>query len=413
MSTRPATAARQSSAGSHAVTRGEALHATTRGEALHAMTRWEELHATTRGEALHPVTRGEALHAVTRWEALGTSAVLALTRAGALPAARAIVERELDLIDRACSRFRTDSDLSRVNARAGHTVKVDPLLIEALEVALRAAQLTGGDVDPTVGVALELAGYDRDWRLLEPVPANGRVDRAPHDPVVRTPRVRAHVRAGWQAIRLNRALATVAIPRGVKLDLGATAKAWAADRASRAVHEATGAGALLSLGGDIATAGAPPAGGWRVHVTDDHRAGPDAPGQRIAIQSGGLATSSTAVRRWSHRGQTMHHLIDPATGAPARGPWRTVSVAAIDCTDANIASTAALVRGASAPRWLRELNLPARLVSNAGEVLTVGSWPAEAQAIEEQLDQAQPGDPEPTASELDEVWPADAHRSAA
>lgn len=308
------------------------------------------------------------------WEALGTSAVLALTDERALPQARAIVQRELDLIDRACSRFRSDSDLSRVNGHAGETVQVDAVLVDALDVALRAARITDGAVDPTVGMALELAGYDRDWRLLE-APAAG--DRS-----AAIPCLRARARPGWQAIELNRARRTVRIPCGVKLDLGATAKAWAADRASRAVYEATGAGTLVSLGGDIATCGPAPANGWRVRVTDDHRAGPHAPGQTIAIHSGGLATSSTAVRRWRHEGHAMHHVIDPATAAPADGPWRTVSVAAIDCADANIASTAALVRGQAAPEWLAGLGVPARLVSHEGAVLVLGGWPADPAGID-------------------------------
>ncbi len=98
------------------------------------------------------------------WEALGTSVELVVSDGDELARARAIVERGLDEIDRACSRFREDSELTRVNAHAGRTVEADPLLIEAIEVALRAAELTDGDVDPTVGVALELAGYDRDGR---------------------------------------------------------------------------------------------------------------------------------------------------------------------------------------------------------------------------------------------------------
>ena len=112
-------------------------------------------------------------------------------------------------------------------------------------------------------------------------------------------------------------------------------------------------------------------------MTDDHRSDPSAPGQTISIRSGGLATSSTAVRRWSHGGQTMHHIIDPATGAPVRETWRTVSVAAADCTEANIATTAALVRAGAAPDWLAALGLPARLVGWDGGVRTVGDWPAE------------------------------------
>jgi thiamine biosynthesis lipoprotein ApbE len=352
--------------------------------------------------------------ATARWEALGSSVVLRVTDPLWLPRASAILARELDAIDRACSRFREDSDLSRVNAHAGgRPVRVAPLLIEALELALRAAELTEGDVDPTVGAALVLAGYDRDFSLLgrahEPPREAGRPDaqrpdaeprRLASDGIpgspngarplspsgARPPSLIARLRSGYATVKLDPVLGSVHVPRGILLDLGATAKAWAADRGARAVHEAAQCGVLVSLGGDIATAGIAPAGGWRIHVTDDHRDGPHAPGQTIAIASGGLATSSTAVRRWrrpSHPGcvpaaTTMHHIIDPARGAPVLGPWRTVSVAAADCADANIASTAALVRGERAPRWLDRLGLPARLVAHDGAVLQVGGWPDQA-----------------------------------
>lgn len=320
---------------------------------------------------------------VSSWEALGTSAVLVVNDERTLARARAIVEGQLVHVDWACSRFRADSELSRLNANAGRWTTVDSTLIEAIDLALRAARLTDGDVDPTVGLALELAGYDRDWRLLDPPSIEAQTASA-HDPErseLGAPRVNATLRPGWQAIKVDRTRPAVRLPRGVKLDLGATAKAWAADRASRAVHDATGQGTLVSLGGDISTCGPAPAGGWSVHVTDDHRASVSAPGQRIAIDGGGLATSSVAVRRWAHEGLAMHHIIDPSSGAPANGPWRTVSVAAIDCADANIASTAALVRGASAPGWLDSLSLPARLVRHDGSVMTVGAWPAEARSV--------------------------------
>jgi FAD:protein FMN transferase len=301
------------------------------------------------------------------WEALGTRVVLRMTDPQGLAVARAAVERELCAIDRACSRFRTDSELSRANALAGRPVKVSALFAQALEVALRAAQLTDGDVDPTLGRALELAGYDRDWRLLAPAGAES-ADRAP---------ITARVRAGWLTVKLDRVNRMLRVPAGIRLDLGATAKAWAADRAADAACAAAGCGALVSVGGDIATAGRAPAGGWRIHVTDDHRSDPSAPGQTVCVVGGGLATSSTAVRRWSHAGQTMHHIIDPATQAPVARTWRTVSVAAASCTDANIATTGALVRCGRAPAWLAELGMPARLTAWSGRVITVGDWPAE------------------------------------
>jgi thiamine biosynthesis lipoprotein ApbE len=316
---------------------------------------------------VHPRSTVSGELASTSWEALGSSVVLRLTDPAALPTARARVESELDAIDRACSRFRPDSELSRVNARAGRPVQASPLLIEALEVALRAAELTGGDVDPTVGRALELAGYDRDWRLL----------RAPLDEP-EPPAISARVKAGWRTVALDRPTSSIRIPRGVRLDLGATAKAWAADRAAAAAAAASGCGVLVSLGGDIATSGPAPPSGWWIRVTDDHRSDSSAPGQTISISSGGLATSSTAVRRWSHGGHTMHHIIDPGTGTPVRTSWRTVSVAAADCAEANIATTAALVRSDAAPEWLAGLGLPARLVGWDGRIRTVGDWPVDA-----------------------------------
>jgi thiamine biosynthesis lipoprotein ApbE len=308
--------------------------------------------------------------AKTSWQALGTSAVLVVGEPDALTQAQSIVEHELDRIDRACSRFREDSELTRLNAHAGRAVRVAPLLVHATEVALRAAELTEGDVDPTIGRALELAGYVRDWRLLD---HTSSTMAGPPRTVRRT--VRASFRSGWRTVEVDRGRTTLRIPAGVKLDLGATAKAWAADRASQAVYDAIGCGVLVGLGGDIATAGQPPARGWTIHVTDDHRAGAQAPGQTISIEGGGLATSSTTVRRWSHQGQAMHHIIDPSTGAPARSVWRTVSVAALDCADANIAATAAIVRGLDAPTWLEGMGLPARLVDRNGKVHTVGAWP--------------------------------------
>lgn len=312
------------------------------------------------------ITRGpRSAPSRARWRALGTGAELLVgADEQALARARAAVEAWLDAVDRACSRFRPDSDLSRLNRAGGKATVVSPLLVEATKLALRAARLTDGDVDPTLGVALELAGYDRDWAEIERQP---RLAAAAH--------VRVRVRPGWTQVSLDERSSAIRLPRGVKLDLGATAKAWAADKAALAAFKASGGGTLVALGGDLATAGPAPAEGWRVHVTDDHRDGPYAPGQTVAIRGGAIATSSTSVRRWRRGGQAMHHIIDPATAAPARTPWRTVSVAAADCADANIAATAAIVRGERAVAWLAQAGLPARLVANDGEVVTVGDWP--------------------------------------
>ena len=182
---------------------------------------------------------------------------------------------------------------------------------------------------------------------------------------------------GWRRVRVDRSSSSVQLPAGVVLDLGATAKALCADRAAGAAGAITGSGVLVSLGGDIAVAGEGPRGGWRIRVTHDHAAGLDAPGRTVTITSGGLATSSTSVRRWSRGGQTVHHLVNPATGLPAAECWRTVTVAAATCVSANVASTRAIVLGPAAPAWLARQRLPARLADPAGAVTVVAGWPSD------------------------------------
>ncbi len=306
--------------------------------------------------------------------------MLRVSDPAALAAARTHVERELDAIDLACSRFRDDSELTRVNRSDGRPVVVSELLIGALELALEGARLTGGAVDPTIGRVLELAGYDRDRRLLAERIGSASEGLGGATPAGAGPdcgAITVRRQAGWQAVVVDRARSRVRVPRGVHLDLGATAKGWAADRAALLAAWAGDCGALVGIGGDIATAGTPPFGGWRVHVTDDHRSPPTAPGQTVAIRSGGLATSSVAVRQWRRGGRLMHHIIDPRTGEPADTPWRTVSVAAASCAEANIAATAALVKGSDAPGWLERHALPARLVGRDGQVRHLGQWPSQ------------------------------------
>jgi thiamine biosynthesis lipoprotein len=312
-----------------------------------------------------------ALGSTETWDALGTTAVLRHD-GPANVAARAAVERELDAIDAAASRFRADSELSRLNAMTGpgaRTLVAGPLFAQAVRLAIHAADASGGAVDPTLATELAALGYDRDWHELIALPTGAPLGDGGRIVVYRRRRQR------WQEIEVTGDPARVTLPAGVQLDLGATAKALAADRAARAAHEAGALGVLVSLGGDIATCGPEPAGGWVIHVTDDHRDGPDAPGQTIAIRSGGVATSSIVTRRWQHGGQTMHHILDPRSGLPARGPWRTVSVAAATCAEANIASTAAMVLGDDAPAWLAEQGLPARLVALDGSATVQGGWP--------------------------------------
>lgn len=295
--------------------------------------------------------------------ALGTTARVVVTRGAEIATARGELERVLDDVDAACSRFRVDSELMRVNRSPNQLCRVGSVFVEALDVALRAARLTNGHVDPTLGVAMRALGYDRDFTTLAKAgDASERVLPLPAAP-------------DWTSVHLDREARTVRVPAGLELDLGATAKAYAADRAARLVHERVGGGVLVSLGGDVAVAGSGPHGGWAVRVTDDHRAGPAAPGETIAIDDGGIATSSTTARRWTRGDDELHHIIDPSTRQPAAGCWRTASVTARSCVDANTASTAAIVLGPKAPAWLSGLGLPARLVSVSGEVTRVGRWP--------------------------------------
>jgi thiamine biosynthesis lipoprotein ApbE len=297
--------------------------------------------------------------------ALGTFATLLVTDPDALIPAHDVLAWELAAVDAACSRFRRDSELWRVSHAGGRPVAVSELFADALATALDAAELTDGDVDPTCGQSLVRLGYDRDF-------ADARRRTGP----LCQPPMPA---GGWRRVELDRSRLTVRVPSGILLDLGATAKALAADRASAAIEAATGGGVLVNLGGDLRVAGDPPPGGWRVGIADD--AGFDAstasvqPRQVVMISDGGLATSSTLGRAWRRGGAELHHIVDPATGRPARTCWRTVSVAAASCAGANIAATAAILRGERAIRWLEDLRLPARLVRQDGTAVTTAGWP--------------------------------------
>ena len=181
---------------------------------------------------------------------------------------------------------------------------------------------------------------------------------------------------GWRAIEFDPRARTIGLPKGVEIDLGSTGKALASDLAAKVALAAMGnGGVLVSLGGDIATAGDAPAGGWRILVAEDSDTPPDSDGEVIALHDGAIATSSTTVRTWRRGEIALHHLIDPRTGVSVESPWRTASVVAATCVDANLAATAAIVRGASAPEWLDGLGLAARLVGMTGDVHRLGSWP--------------------------------------
>lgn len=309
------------------------------------------------------MSTGTQPFAAADWRALGCAVRLAVTDPAALSDARQALVTWLAQVDYACSRFRDDAEVMALDHSPGRETPISDVLAGAIAAALRGAELTDGDVDPTVGSALAGLGYDRDFTLV-------KHDGSPVKLVVRPV-------PGWRRITFDAEQQTLAVPSGIRLDLGATAKAWAADRAAADLAAEFGCGALVGLGGDIAVAGPAPEDGWSVRIqdrTDDPD--PDAPHTSVLIRDGGLATSGTAARRWSRSGGTLHHIVNPHTGLSARTPWRTVSVTAASCLDANIASTAAVIRGTRAPAWLAECGLDARLLAEDGTVCTVGRWPA-------------------------------------
>jgi FAD:protein FMN transferase len=284
------------------------------------------------------------------WEQWSCRMRLVVTDGSVLPAARELVDSYLAKVDDAANRFRDDAEIVRLASRTGW-VTLSPTLADLLGEALEAARFSDGDVDPTVGAAMRRIGYDRDLELV--TGGSGPV-RAVVRPVPGHRRVRL---VGGQVHR----------PVGTELDLGATAKAVAADRAAELVHKAFGTGVLVALGGDIATAGPSPAGGWQVVVEDGD--------EQVGLPGGAIATSSTVARRWQRGARTFHHVVDPRTGQPARRVWRTVTVAAGTCLHANTVTTASLVRGERAFEWVRELGLPARFVREDGRVVTTPGWP--------------------------------------
>lgn len=325
----------------------------------------------------------------TTFAALGSTATLVVTSSDRLDRGVQLLRAELADLDQACSRFRPDSEISWLHTQAGSAVTVSPLLADALAVALRAAALTEGLVDPTVGQAVRDLGYDRDFthitdaHLTNSHLTDSDPDSDPHsgpdsDPGSDVSAERPALSApGWWRVLLDHPLRRVLLPRDVTLDLGATAKAFGADRAAARLGRELGCGVLVSLGGDISVVGETPPGGWRIGLGDDHREAAVHPDVSIAITSGALATSSIAGRAWRRGGRQVHHIVDPRTGDIPEPVWRTATVAAGNCVDANTASTAAIVLGRDAPEWLAQRELPARLVGVSGEVLPVAAWPTD------------------------------------
>jgi FAD:protein FMN transferase len=272
---------------------------------------------------------------VRTFNAMGCEVVLGGADGAEMRAIRALFEHR----EQVFSRFRPGSELSRVNRAGAPTVAVSGLFAETVADALRAAAQTRGLVDPTLGVALEEAGYDRDFALM-------RSDDRPAGP---------GVPGCVGAVELHGRL--LSRPSDVKLDLGGVVKARAVDDALRLI---AGPG-FVAAGGDVAARG------------DTVIAVPG--GNALRLHRGGVATSGTTRRRWRRNGRVQHHLIDPATGRSSDSIWNLVTVAAASCRDADVAAKAAFLLGVDGPAWLDEQNLPGRFSSAAGEA-TNRTWQA-------------------------------------
>lgn len=294
------------------------------------------------------------------WQDWSCHVRLTVTNGALLDRARRLLSDLMSEVEGSASRFVPTSEVSRVNQAAGLLVPVTRRTIELVDVARRGAEVTDGLVDPTVGAHVVHAGYAEDIELVR--------DRLVITPDSATPR-----RADWRSIQVDHDLSRIGVPAGIALDLGATTKSWTADTAAQAVA-ALGTGVLVEIGGDVAVAGHKPSP-WQIRVSE--QAGE--PGEQAGLTSGGLATSSSAGRRWRTPHGTAHHIIDPRTGEPAVGPWRTATVWASNAVEANVASTAAIILGEDAQSFLAECGHPARLVGHDGHVQTVGAWPTTKQ----------------------------------
>lgn len=293
----------------------------------------------------------------TDWQVWTMTARLVMTDARALPEARSLVEEYVSKVDMAASRFRPDSEVRTVaSGRSNRPVPISPLLTELVNIALDAARATRGAVDPTVGNALVRLGYGERFES----PAAG----SPGPSLTRQHRV------SWRDVQLERGLLTV--PRGLLLDLGATAKAHVVDHCAELLAARFGGGVLMSIGGDLRACGEGPAQGWNVLVQD----GQSEPASYVRLHgSVAVTTSSTLKRTWQSGLERLHHIVDPTSWRSAAPVWRTVSVAAPTCLAANTWSTAAIVRGARAVEQLDATGFAARLVASDGSVRHIGGWP--------------------------------------
>lgn len=250
------------------------------------------------------------------------------------------VERLFASVERRLSRFNPASELSQLNAASQDVFIASPPLIDAVEVALWAANATAGLYDPTLLDALESAGYDRSFERIEsPEPLS------PTAPVLasKAELAAAHSRPfSYRSIQVNRARRQITRPAGLRLDLGGMGKGWTVDRAADALQ---GLGPfLINAGGDLFAYHSPPGtNGWPIEIS--HPLNPEQTVAQIELHHRALATSTIARRRWRHNGQVRHHLIDPRTGRPAQTDAISVSVTAPRTVIAEVYAKTALILG--------------------------------------------------------------------
>ncbi len=238
--------------------------------------------------------------------------------------------------EQALSRFRADSELSRLNQHAGRWVRVSTTLWDVIHLALLAARWTDGLISPTILNALEAAGYDRTFDQIS------AADR----PIV------AQSDGQWRSIQRQSLKRSIYLPLNGRLDLGGVAKGWAADRAAKKLG-AHGP-ALIDAGGDIAISGPRLDGSpWPIGVSNPFQ--PDQPFETLKIEQGGVATSGKDYRRWLRAGQWQHHLIDPRTGLPAQTDVLSATVIAPTTFEAEIAAKVIAISGSEyGLTWLEE-----------------------------------------------------------
>lgn len=293
-----------------------------------------------------------------QFPAMGTAATLLF--AGDAPADAINEARNLFAEwEATLSRFRADSELSRVNAADGQTTEIGPLLMHVVTTALDAARATDGAFDPTLGRHMVAIGYERSFH-------DG--PRATSRPVTPLPPL-----AGWRDIDVDETNGTITLPAGTALDLGGIAKGMAVDAVAALLADRGVDVGLVDAGGDMRVV-RDDAAEWTIGITE-------APGYAIALMAGGLATSSVTKRRWLQGGVRRHHLIDPNTGQPARSNLRAVTVAASTCARAEVAAKTALVLGTDlGTRFLTRRGLPALLTLQTGSTISVSGWSSQVAA---------------------------------